>query len=202
MIIQIQLLRHQYFPSNFAFISLLDTPPVPCYTIIKSNIEECIVMSKKLVAYFSASGITAKVAEDLADAIGADIFEIRPEVPYTKADLNWMDKKSRSTIEMSNPDFRPAIAAKRDNMDEYDTIFVGFPIWWYVAPTIINTFLESYDLKNKTIIPFATSGSSDMGKTNEKLAPSCPGSKLLHGKVFNASSTKADLSAWVDSLNF
>ena len=159
-------------------------------------------MSKKLVAYFSASGITAKVAEDLADAIGADIFEIRPEVPYTKADLNWMDKKSRSTIEMSNPDFRPAIAVKRDNMDEYDTIFVGFPIWWYVAPTIINTFLESYDLKNKTIIPFATSGSSDMGKTNEKLATSCPGSKLLYGKVFNASSTKADLSAWVDSLNF
>ena len=159
-------------------------------------------MSKKLVAYFSASGITAKVAEDLADAIGADIFEIRPEVPYTKADLNWMDKKSRSTIEMSNPDFRPAIAVKRDNMDEYDTIFVGFPIWWYVAPTIINTFLESYDLKNKTIIPFATSGSSDMGKTNEMLAPSCPGSKLLYGKVFNASSTKADLSAWVDSLNF
>ena len=137
-------------------------------------------MSKKLVAYFSASGITAKVAEDLADAIGADIFEIRPEVPYTKADLNWMDKKSRSTIEMSNPDSRPAIAAKRDNMDEYDTIFVGFPIWWYIAPTIINTFLESYDLKNKTIIPFATSGGSDMGKTNEKLAPSCPGSKLLH----------------------
>ena len=155
-------------------------------------------MSKKLVAYFSASGITAKVAEDLADAIGADIFEIRPEVPYTKADLNWMDKKSRSTIEMSNPDSRPAIAVKRDNMDEYDTIFVGFPIWWYVAPTIINTFLESYDLKNKNIIPFATSGSSDMGKTNEKLAPSCPGSKLLHGKVFNSSSTKADLSAWVD----
>jgi len=112
-------------------------------------------MSKKLVAYFSASGITAKVAEDLADAIGADIFEIRPEVPYTKADLNWMDKKSRSTIEMSNPDFRPAIAVKRDNMDEYDTIFVGFPIWWYVAPTIINTFLESYPL-NQTGILFCS----------------------------------------------
>ena len=119
-------------------------------------------MSKKLVAYFSASGITAKVAEDLADAIGADIFEIRPEVPYTKADLNWMDKKSRSTIEMSSPDSRPAVAAKRDNIDEYDTIFVGFPIWWYIAPTIINTFLESYDWKGKTIIPFATSGGSDM----------------------------------------
>lgn len=110
-------------------------------------------MSKRLVAYFSASGVTAKVAENLADAIGADIFEIQPEVPYTKADLNWMDKKSRSTIEMSDPTSRPAIAAKRDNMDEYDTIFVGFPIWWYIAPTIINTFLESYDLKGKTIIP-------------------------------------------------
>lgn len=96
-------------------------------------------MSKRLVAYFSASGVTAKVAENLADAIGADIFEIQPEVPYTKADLNWMDKKSRSTIEMSDPTSRPAIAAKRDNMDEYDTIFVGFPIWWYIAPTIINT---------------------------------------------------------------
>ena len=102
-------------------------------------------MSKRLVAYFSASGITAKVAENLADAIGADIFEIQPEVPYTKADLNWMDKKSRSTIEMSDSTSRPGIAVKRDNMDEYDTIFVGFPIWWYIAPTIINTFLESYD---------------------------------------------------------
>ena len=118
-------------------------------------------MSKRLVTYFSASGITAKVAENLADAIGA----------------------------------------KRDNMDEYDTIFVGFPIWWYVAPTIINTFLESYDLKGKTIIPFATSGGSDMGKTNEKLAPSCPGAKLLHGKVFNSYSSKADLSAWVEALS-
>ena len=158
-------------------------------------------MSKRLVAYFSASGVTAKVAENLADAIGADIFEIQPEVPYTKADLNWMDKKSRSTIEMSDPTSRPAIAAKRDNMDDYDTIFVGFPIWWYIAPTIINTFLESYDLKGKTIIPFATSGGSDMGKTHEKLATSCPGAKLLHGKVFNSYSSKADLSAWVETLS-
>ena len=110
-------------------------------------------------------------------------------------------KKSRSTIEMSSPDSRPAIAAKRDNIDEYDTIFVGFPIWWYIAPTIINTFLESYDLNGKTIIPFATSGGSDMGKTNEKLAPSCPGAKLLHGKVFNSYSSKADLSAWAETLS-
>ena len=133
------------------------------YKIVKG---ECIIMSKRLVAY-----------------------------------LNWMDKKSRSTIEMSNPNSRPAIAAKRDNMDEYDTIFVGFPIWWYVAPTIINTFLESYNLKGKTIIPFATSGGSGMGKTNEKLAPSCTGAKLLHGKVFNSYSSKADLSAWVETLS-
>ena len=103
-------------------------------------------MSKKLVAYFSASGVTAKVAETLAEAIGADIFEIEPKVPYTEADLNWMNKKARSTIEMSDPASRPEIAVKRDNMKDYDTIFVGFPIWWYVAPTIINTFLESYDL--------------------------------------------------------
>ena len=156
-------------------------------------------MNKRLVAYFSASGVTAKVAENLADAIGADIFEIQPEVPYTKADLNWMDKKARTTIEMSDPTSRPAIAAKRDNIDEYDTIFVGFPIWWYVAPTIVNTFLESYNLKGKTIIPFATSGGSGMGKTNEKLAPSCPGAKLLHGKVFNSYSSKADLSAYTTS---
>ena len=109
-------------------------------------------MSKRLVAYFSASGVTAKVAENLADAIGADIFEIQLKVSYTKADLNWMDKKVRSTIEMSDPASRPAIAAKRDNIAEYDTIFVGFPIWWYIAPTIINTFLESYNLEAVPII--------------------------------------------------
>ena len=136
-------------------------------------------MSRKLVAYFSASGVTAKVAEKLSEAIGADLYAIEPEVPYTKADLDWMDKKSRSTIEMNNPASRPAITGKRDNMNDYDTVFVGFPIWWYVAPTIINTFLESYDLTDKTIIPFATSGGSDMGKTNEKLLPSCKLS-LIH----------------------
>ena len=113
-------------------------------------------MSRKLVAYFSATGTTAKVAETLADAIGADIYEIEPEVPYTEADLNWRDANSRSSIEMNDPLSRPAIAGKRDNMADYDTIYVGFPIWWYVAPTIINTFLESYDMTGKTIIPFAT----------------------------------------------
>lgn len=157
-------------------------------------------MSRKLVAYFSASGVTAKVAEKLSEAIGADLYAIEPEVPYTKADLDWMDKKSRSTIEMNNPASRPAIAGKRDNMNDYDTVFVGFPIWWYVAPTIINTFLESYDLTGKTIIPFATSGGSDMGKTNEKLLPSCKGAKLLNGKVFKASISGADLAKWAEGL--
>ena len=157
-------------------------------------------MSRKLVAYFSASGVTAKVEEKLSEAIGADLYAIEPEVPYTKADLDWMDKKSRSTIEMNNPASRPAIAGKRDNMNDYDTVFVGFPIWWYVAPTIVNTFLESYDLTGKTIIPFATSGGSDMGKTNEKLLPSCKGAKLLNGKVFKASVSGADLAKWAEGL--
>ena len=157
-------------------------------------------MSRKLVAYFSATGVTAKVAEKLAEAIGADIYEIEPAVPYSRADLDWTNQKSRSSVEMSDPTSRPAIAGKRDNLDDYDTVFVGFPIWWYVAPTIINTFLESYDLTGKTIIPFATSGGSGMGKTNEKLHPSCPNSKLIEGKVFKKSASKSELAAWVDGL--
>ena len=158
------------------------------------------MMSRKLVAYFSASGVTAKVAESLSEAIGADIYAIEPKIPYTKADLNWMNKNSRSSVEMKDLNSRPEIAELRDNMDEYDVIFVGFPIWWYVAPTIINTFLESYDLSGKTIIPFATSGGSGMGDTNAKLQQSCKGAKLIEGQVFNPDVCKADLSAWVDSL--
>ncbi len=157
-------------------------------------------MSRKLVAYFSASGVTAKVAETLAEAIGADIYEIEPEIPYSNADLDWKDKNSRSTLEMNDPTSRPAIKGQRDNMGDYDTVFVGFPIWWYVAPTIINTFLESYDMSAKTIIPFATSGSSDMGKTNEKLMASCSGAKLLEGKVFKSDVSKAEMNAWASSL--
>lgn len=157
-------------------------------------------MNRTLVAYFSASGVTAKLAENLAEAIGADIFEIEPEVPYTKADLDWTNKKSRSSIEMNDPNSRPAIKYIRDNMQDYDTIFVGFPVWWYVAPTIINTFLESYDLSGKTIILFATSGGSGMGKTNEKLLPSCKGAKLMKGKVLSRSASKEELSDWVASL--
>lgn len=157
-------------------------------------------MSRKLVAYFSASGVTAKVAETLSEAIGADLYEIEPAVPYTEKDLNWMDKKSRSTVEMNDPASRPAIAGMRDNMEDYNTVFIGFPIWWYVAPHIINTFLESYDLTGKTIVPFATSGGSEIGKTNEKLMPSCAGAKLIEGKVFNHSASHEELAAWVDGL--
>lgn len=156
---------------------------------------------RKLVAYFSASGVTAKVAESLAEAIGADIYAIEPETPYTAADLDWTNQRSRSSMEMNDPASRPAIIDKRDNMDDYDVVFVGFPIWWYVAPTIINTFLESYNLTGKTIIPFATSGGSGMGKTNEKLLPSCSGAKLLEGVVFKSNVTGNELAAWESSLN-
>ncbi len=158
-------------------------------------------MSRKLVAFFSASGVAAKVAETLSETIGSDLFAIEPKVPYTKADLDWMDKNSRSTLEMNDPVSRPEIARVRDNMDEYDILFVGFPIWWYVAPTIINTFLESYDLTGKTIIPFATSGGSGMGKTNEKLVPSCKGAKLMEGKVLKANVGVKELNDWVAGLS-
>lgn len=156
-------------------------------------------MNKILVAYFSASGVTAKTAKALAQAAGADLFEIKPVVPYTEADLDWTNTRSRSTLEMKNTSSRPAISEKVANMADYDTVFVGFPIWWYVAPTIINTFLESYDLAGKTIVPFATSGSSGMGRTNAALAVSCPQSKLLDGRVLNRASAK-ELTAWVNSL--
>ncbi|MCD7873106.1 MAG: NAD(P)H-dependent oxidoreductase [Clostridiales bacterium] len=157
-------------------------------------------MSKKLVAYFSASGVTARLAKNLAEAVNADLFEIKPEQPYTAADLDWRDKNSRSSTEMSNKSFRPAIAEKVQNMDKYNIIYVGFPIWWYVAPTIINSFLESYDLKGKTIVPFATSGSSGMGNTNEELKNSCGGAILKEGKRFNANADKTELKKWADKF--
>lgn len=159
-------------------------------------------MSKKLVAYFSASGVTAKVAETLADAIGANIYEIRPEIPYTQADLDWTNKVSRSTIEMNNKAFRPAVADKDAHIEEYDTIFVGFPIWWYVAPTIINTFLESYDFSGKKIVLFATSGGSGFGKTVKELKPSVSDTaKLIEGGLLNGNQTFKTLSDWADTLN-
>lgn len=158
-------------------------------------------MSKKvLVAYFSASGTTARLAKTLAQAANADLYEIKPAVPYTKADLNWMDKKARSTVEMNDKSSRPALADTDAHISQYDTILLGFPIWWYVAPTIINTFLESYNFTGKTIVPFATSGGSGMGKTNERLLPSCSGANLVEGKVLNSGVSKASLEVWVKSL--
>ena len=157
-------------------------------------------MSKTLVAYFSASGVTAKVAKNLAEAIGADLHEIVPVQPYTDADLNWNDSRSRSSVEMKDKTSRPAVAGKVEGMEQYDTIFLGFPIWWYVAPTIINTFLEQYDLSGKTIVPFATSGSSGMGGTNAALAGSCKGAALKDGKRFPASISAAELKKWADGL--
>lgn len=157
-------------------------------------------MSKKLVAYFSASGTTAKLAKALADAVNAEIFEIKPEQIYTDADLNWKDKNSRSSIEMRDKTSRPAVSCKVENIAEYDTIYVGFPIWWYVAPTIINTFLEQYDMTGKTIVPFATSGGSGMGNTNAELLPSCKGAILKKGKVFSPNVDKNELKIWAENI--
>ena len=157
-----------------------------------------------LVAYFSASEahVTAQVAKTLAEATDADLFEIVPEQVYTAADLDWQDKQSRSTIEMQDSTARPAVASKVENMDQYTTIYVGFPIWWYTAPRIINTFLEQYDLTGKTIIPFATSGGSDMGKSGEDLKKaSAPGANwILPGKVLNGNPPVDSLKAWVETL--
>ena len=142
-------------------------------------------MSKKLVAYFSASGVTKSTAERLAKAADADLFEIQPLVPYTKADLDWTNKKSRSSVEMSNPDSRPEIAHKVPDLEEYDTVFPGFPIWWVVAPALINTFVASYDFSGKTVIPFATSGGSGIDGATRSLQSHCPQAKWVQGQVLH-----------------
>ncbi len=142
-------------------------------------------MAQSLVAYFSASGVTAKVAKRLAAVSGSDLFEIVPETPYTRTDLDWTNKKSRSSLEMGDPSSRPAIRQACPDLSEYDVVFVGFPIWWYIAPTIVNTFLEGGNFAGKTIVPFATSGGSGMGKTAESLKPSAPGATVEVGEVLN-----------------
>ena len=156
-------------------------------------------MAKTLVAYFSASGVTKKAAEKLASAAKTDIYEIKPAVPYTKADLNWMDKKSRSSVEMGNKSFRPEIVKDDLNLSQYDTILVGFPIWWYVAPTIINTFLESYDFAGKKIALFATSGGSGFGNTVKELKPSATGAEIMEVKLLNRAIDK-DIDALIKML--
>lgn len=145
-------------------------------------------MTKTLVAYFSASGTTMDVASRLARMMDSDLFAIVPADPYTSADLDWRDKQSRSTLEASDPSCRPAITSQIEDIEDYDTIFLGFPIWWYVAPAIINTFLESYDLTGKTIVLFATSGGSGMGKTASVLRASAPGAKIVDGGILNNAS--------------
>ena len=158
-------------------------------------------MAKTLVAYFSTGGVTAKVAAKVAQAANADLYEIKPAVPYTKADLNWMDKKSRSSVEMNDKSFRPAIADKNAPIADYDTILLGFPIWWYVAPTIINTFLEAYDFSGKKIILFATSGGSGFGNTAAELKPSVsPDTQIVEGKVINGIRSGKRIAAWVESV--
>ena len=156
-------------------------------------------MSKVLVTYFSASGVTAKTANKLAKEVDGDLFEIEPKEKYTSADLNWMDKKSRSSVEMNDKKFRPEIVKADIDMSAYDTVILGFPIWWYVAPTIVNTFLESYDFTGKKIVLFATSGGSGFGNTVKELKPSAPGAEIVEGKLLNRAS-KQEIADWVKSL--
>jgi flavodoxin len=153
-------------------------------------------MSKVLVAYFSAGGSTAKVASNLASAISADLFEIRPAIPYTSADLNWNNKNSRSSVEMNDRNCRPAIADKVENMDQYDVVFVGFPIWWYREPSIIDTFMEAYDFSGKTVVPFATSGGSGLGNSSKNMQALAKGAKVVEGKRFNVRASQDELKNW------
>ena len=157
-------------------------------------------MSKVLVAYFSASGVTAKAAAKLAKAAGADLFEIVPEQAYTKADLNWQDKSSRSSVEMNDRSSRPAIKSKVKNMEQYDAVFVGFPVWWYREPSIIDTFMESYDFSGKTVVPFCTSGGSGLGSTSSNLQALAKGAKVIEGKRLSFMTTEGSLKKWVEEI--
>ena len=153
-------------------------------------------MSKVLVSYFSASGVTAKLAERLAEAISADLFAIEPEIPYTDADLDWQNSRSRSTVEMKDRSSRPTIASKVENMAQYDVVFVGFPVWWYREPSIIDTFMEAYDLSGKTVVPFATSGTSGIGDSGKNMQELAPNAKVAEGKRFSANVSSEELAKW------
>ena len=158
-------------------------------------------MSKILIAYFSASGVTARTAKEMAKAAGADLYEICPAEPYTAADLNWMDQKSRSTLEMNDPACRPAIAAPAADLDQYDTVFVGFPIWWYVEPRIVDTFLERYDFSGKTVIPFVTHGGGGMARCGDEVRKLCPKSTVLKGGAFAGEGIRTARPALVKWVN-
>ena len=157
-------------------------------------------MSKHLVAYFSASGSTAKLARTLAEAADAALYEIKPAVAYERRDLNWMDKKSRSTVEMQDPNCRPALADTAAPVNDADLIFLGFPIWWYREPSIIDSFLEAYDFAGKTLVPFCTSGGSALGEGQGRIEKLAKGAKVLPGKRFSPHASEAELKNWVDSL--
>ena len=159
-----------------------------------------VIHMNALVAYFSATGTTARAAKALADAVGGALYEIKPAVPYTSADLNWMDKSSRSSVEMKDPHSRPALADTDAPVAEHDVIFLGFPVWWYVAPTILNTFLEAYDFTGKTIVLFATSGGSGLGKSAAGLRASTPGAKIVNGRMLNGNLSEVELKAWAEGL--
>ena len=156
-------------------------------------------MAKKLVAYFSASGVTKKVAEMISEVSEYELYEIKPKQAYTKADLNWMDKNSRSSVEMKDKKFRPEIITKDIEMSDCDEIILGFPIWWYVAPAIINTFLEAYDFSGKKIILFATSGGSGFGNTVSELKPSAPNADIVEGKLLN-NANKQEIENWLKTI--
>lgn len=153
-------------------------------------------MSKVLVAYFSAGGVTAKVAERLTKEIGAELFEIEPETPYTDQDLDWQNKKSRSSVEMNDRDCRPAIRSEVENMGQYDLVFVGFPVWWYREPSIIDTFMEAYDFSGKTVVPFATSGGSLIGDSGKNMQVLAPNARVVQGKRFAVNTSGQELSSW------
>ena len=158
-------------------------------------------MGNKLVAYFSASGVTGSVAEKLADEIGADLFEIVPEKPYTNADLDWQNSRSRSSVEMKDRNARPAIASKIDDISRYDVIFVGFPVWWYREPSIVDTFMEAYDFSGKTIVPFATSGGSGLGDAPKNMQALAKGSEVEDGKRFSVVVSGQELRAWAQKYD-
>lgn len=159
-------------------------------------------MSKQLVAYFSASGVTALAAKKLAEAAKADLYEIRPEIPYTKDDLNWMNKKSRSSVEMEDKNSRPNLADHQAGIENYDTIFLGFPIWWYTAPTIINTFLEIYDFSGKKVVLFATSGGSGFENSLSDLKKSVSkNTEMIEGKILNKRQSVKDLKKWLETIS-
>ena len=153
-------------------------------------------MSKVLVAYFSASGVTKKAAENLAKAVSADLFEIVPEQIYTSEDLNWQNKQSRSSVEMNDRSCRPAIASKVENISQYSHVFVGFPVWWYREPSIIDTFMESYDWNGITVIPFCTSGGSGLGESGNNMQALGKGAKVIPGKRLSGNTSEAELKDW------